>query len=85
MTRKDYDLLQTALGDALFRVRKMKNERPSTPEEAFWITAETVADYLKSANKTFDQNYYKQAILGTSAIGAGIDAIEPKPKERRRK
>lgn len=74
-TRRDYVVIQTALGDALFQIREMEGNT-STAQLAFWVTAETIADYLAENNKAFDRNQFIDQIIQTAAVGATVNVVE---------
>lgn len=69
MTRKDYQTVQAALGEALRDIKDLAQLHPNivdTSESVFWFTAEVLAIRLKSANPAFDPEQFKQTILEVS-------------------
>ena len=69
MTRKDYQTVQTALGEALRDIKDLAQNHPNiidTSESVFWFTAEVLALRLMSANPAFDPEQFKQTILEVS-------------------
>jgi hypothetical protein len=59
MTRRDYELLEDALADALGTITGGE----LAPVRAFWSTVDTLADYLAADNRAFDRDLFTAQII----------------------